>query len=1725
MRKYRSRRGFAIILSVLLVFTSMGNFASAQSTSSVNMIQKNVRDISKVIDSEVLSSFKIQEFVEVLVELNEQVEPEKIATMAKAQLSNQSKIKPTPYEQNMAAKHAVVHALKTSAETSQKPLLDSIQQFRDNGQVKDVESFYIMNVIYLKTTIEVVENIAKRPEVAKISPDFTIEIDWPEISVEEINNNVQQAINELTVTQGDSTIEWNINRVEAPRVWNEFGINGNGVVVGMIDTGIHWQHDTLKEKWRGYNPLDPNNPNPTGNWFDAISGQGMPYDIASIPHGTHVMGTILGEGPDGKNKIGVAPGAKWIAAKAFTAQGGQASHLLAAGEFMLAPNGDPNLAPDIVNNSWGGGSARDDWYRPMVNAWRAAGILPVFSAGNSYPNTVGTPGNYPESYAVGATDINNRRGSFSSVGPGPYAGDLKPDIAAPGVNIRSSVPNNGYESWNGTSMASPHVAGVAALLRSVDASLSVDELEEIMNEHAVPLTDTQYPNSPNYGYGRGLVNAYESVASIATGMGGIKGSVLKEGSDNENPVIVEHEEYLYGYRGLDVTLSASVTDNISVVKVELLVREDENNQWETVEMDRVMGDYRDGVYAVAVPLEYVKDPGFEYMINAYDFSGNTASTEIYEVEILFGINPNHTFESDFSTELDGLLLSGDWQWGKPSGTGAPTQRSGEKLVGTNITGNYSDNSNSFLRLPPLDLRDVDNPTLSFKHWFDIEFIQDYGKVLVTNDLNSGEWMELEHFTGRERTWNDLTIDLEPYAGSENPVFVGLLFKSDDRVSHAGWYIDQLKVENVANVTDTVAISNVASNEKIPTDGLTLSQMKWKNINVLIENNPPAGLPLEAIVTVVETGRTVKSSLEDGSFTILHRSTPEGESYTIKVESYGYYSQLLEFTLEDEQIIDKHFLLEEVPRGSISLVAINSVTNQQIEGARVRVVEDGMLPIVYTNSNGYYQFEEVLEGDYTVSLSLPNYHPKNVRVSVSGGETTEIVVEIDPFPGTVISYDDGTAENARSFYSKGYGFAKKMTPDELANLVGASVYLWGADWPTPGGNKFSIAVYESNAQGEPGARVIAPVTVEGIRGQWNYVDLSDFAYQTDKDYFVVFVQTEDFPDSPGIGIDESSPFADRSYQLDNTGKFTKSTASNGNFMIRSHVNYSVESPMLHGDGERSYVNDSTVIISGTGRAEGTVTIYNNGEEVSSIDMAETNFQAELSLTEGKNVITAVQYIGSRASEPSNEVIIVKDITNPVIIINGPENGLVTNKETVLITGFVEEENLAEVTINGEEVVFTLDENVEHFNHSVTLNEGMNSITVRATDLAGNVAETVVAIELDSTPPVISGITPNSDQYIVPGDIVTITVLSDTEGGTATLSLLNESGTTIDQVDMNETTPGQYKLNWTVPVDISSTSVQIKVEVTDLAGNASFATANGKLFILHEKMARINGQDRYLTAVEVSKEGWDKADVIILTRGNEFADALAGVPLAHKLNAPMLLTRSNLLPNGVKEEIVRLGATKVIMLGGTLAINSSIEEELKELNIEMERIFGQDRYETASRIAEKVVGGKVDKAVLVNGRDFPDALSVAPFAAKQNMPILLTRQNVLPEATSKAIRNIDVKELYVIGGQLAVSDEITKLLPKHTRISGSTRYETNVNVMKHFNTTSKHAYVATGRQFADALTGSVLASKNQSGILLVGRNLEPYTINYIIETSLNQLTVFGGELAISQEMYNQLEQLLP
>lgn len=290
-------------------------------------------------------------------------------------------------------------------------------------------------------------------------------------------------------------------------------------------------------------------------------------------------------------------------------------------------------------------------------------------------------------------------------------------------------------------------------------------------------------------------------------------------------------------------------------------------------------------------------------------------------------------------------------------------------------------------------------------------------------------------------------------------------------------------------------------------------------------------------------------------------------------------------------------------------------------------------------------------------------------------------------------------------------------------------------------------------------------------------------------------------------------------------------------------------------------------------------------------------------------------------------------------------------------------------------------------------------------------------------------------------------------------------------------------------------------------------------------RIYGSDRYRTAIAISKSGWENqsTNTVIIARGDTFPDALAGVPLAYAYNSPILLTGETLHLETI-EEIKRLGAKNAIILGGKAAVSDKILKQLESIipKERIERVAGGGRFETAVQIAEKLFkkSGKTDTAILAYGKNFPDALAAAPFAAQNGFPILLTETNKMPYATKNFLKNHNIKNIIIIGGDKVISSTIENELKSDynvTRISGSGRYETATKIITDLNQTPKKVFIANGNNFPDALTGAVLAAKEKAPLLLVQKDTVPEaTKNIFKKYTIEEFYVFGGDAVVSDSI---------
>ncbi|MFD3157824.1 cell wall-binding repeat-containing protein [Haloimpatiens sp. FM7330] len=286
-------------------------------------------------------------------------------------------------------------------------------------------------------------------------------------------------------------------------------------------------------------------------------------------------------------------------------------------------------------------------------------------------------------------------------------------------------------------------------------------------------------------------------------------------------------------------------------------------------------------------------------------------------------------------------------------------------------------------------------------------------------------------------------------------------------------------------------------------------------------------------------------------------------------------------------------------------------------------------------------------------------------------------------------------------------------------------------------------------------------------------------------------------------------------------------------------------------------------------------------------------------------------------------------------------------------------------------------------------------------------------------------------------------------------------------------------------------------------------------------RLYGADRYGTSTAIAKQGWTTSNYAVLASGANYPDALAAAPLAKKYNAPILLTDSKSLKLETKNTLIDLGVKNVFIVGGTGVVSSNIENQLKSMGINVERLAGKNRYETCVKVAQKL--GSVQKVVLVSGNNFPDALAVAPIAAIKGMPILLVDKNSVYSNVKAYIDSQNPSQVYVVGGTGVITDDTLKNISNKRRLSGKDRYETNVAVLNEFisDISLNKVYVASGANFPDALSGAALAAKNSSPIVLTSKAYNPTIADFTVSHRSSVTNVFsiGGTTIVPQDIVSE------
>jgi len=427
-----------------------------------------------------------------------------VGVSASAQFSHSSYLVVFTESPRLSGENMEIYSQRLKKELDQKILkMQSGQGLL--GVIEDEDRLWISQSVRLDLSLEKVQQIARTPGVLSVMPDEVVFLEQP---VE-----VNQQVSAGSMTYG-------LDSLEVPEVWEKYGLRGEGVSVGVMDTGWSNHADLAGKVIRSKD-------------FISTFEENQPNDDQG--HGTHCMGTIGGGSASGK-AIGIAPDVKFIVAKIFDSRGRSSrSAILKAMQWITDPDGDPETRdfPRVISNSWGKqyeGFENETQYRRATRVWREFGIAPVFAAGNAglSKNAISSPAALDSTLAVAAVDHKDEVASFSSRGPVQWENGLvleKPDVTAPGVKIYSASYKGGYVSYSGTSMACPHVAGVVALMLQANPNLSVDEIFSILRQSATELGKPGWDSE--YGYGK--ISALRAV-EIAQSLGYVSIKVSSQGA-------------------------------------------------------------------------------------------------------------------------------------------------------------------------------------------------------------------------------------------------------------------------------------------------------------------------------------------------------------------------------------------------------------------------------------------------------------------------------------------------------------------------------------------------------------------------------------------------------------------------------------------------------------------------------------------------------------------------------------------------------------------------------------------------------------------------------------------------------------------------------------------------------------------------------------------------------------------------------------------------------------------------------------------------------------------------------------------------------------------------------------------------------------------------------------------------------------------------------------------
>jgi len=959
-----------------------------------------------------------------------------------------------PLEVDGVREDFVIPALKAHAEKTQKRALGLLQK----RGARVVQKLWLVNAVVAEVKVNAVYELTSLPEVREIHEDFTVKI------IEPVRPTHELRFEELQVGTLQASVTWGLSRIGAPSVW-ALGLRGEGIRVAVLDTGADISHPDLAGKMWTDNPADPYYP---GGWihFDGAGNivASTPYD--SDQHGTHCSGTVLGGEASG-TAIGVAPNAKLMHALILPGGSGTFTQVVAGMQWAVNPFdrfGNPaGQRAHVASMSFGAYGYHDAMIEPIRNM-KAAGVVPVAAIGNAGVGTTGSPGNVYEAFGIGATAVDNTVASFSSGGtvnwpasyPQPY---IKPDFSAPGVAVYSSIPGGSWASWQGTSMATPHVAGTVALILQSNPTLSVDDIYYVLKTTA----DDYPPTGQDDRYGWGIADAYEAV-TVAGLKSGIRGYV-KDNSTLENlagvAVTVTQTGQVgttaeNGYYKMFVppgtyTLTATkfgyydnTIANVSVVA----------DQWTTLDIllapkpkGTIVGKVTDNsvvpeniagatVAVVNTPLSATTDNFGDYTIENVPVDNYTLRTSAWgykskenaNVEVLggqtttvnFALEP--TFKvavlGDFSSQLTKLLTDNE----------LAVREMGWEVV------------SEIQKFDVIVINLVSDPGLStIENLIQAAEDNSVGLVFTSSWPAPGEYFWLGEYYGitlLQKYFNDPPEQSNDYldgvvyyrvADNNHPIFTGWAIDDNVRIISGGWqdyawfmnYSGQ-KIGDIGAVNVGVRGSSVAFNVRGNTVHLLLAGLApqpWTNVPHWTENGKLVFLrgirwaaqpELSGIRGYVKDNGTLEP-LPGVSVSIPNQvvyskdngyywvyAPPKPENYTVVASKFGYYDN----TIANVPVLANQWTTLDItlalkPKGTITGVVTDNASP-------ANPIENALVSILNTPlskttaADGSYTIENVPVDNYTLRTSAWGYKSKeNANVEVLGGQTTTVNFALEP----------------------------------------------------------------------------------------------------------------------------------------------------------------------------------------------------------------------------------------------------------------------------------------------------------------------------------------------------------------------------------------------------------------------------------------------------------------------------------------------------------------------------------------------------------------------------------------------------------------------------------------------------------------------------------------------------------------------------------------------------------